>query len=265
MILDKKLNNALCKRSVVKVITGINNFNLNEIIVKAKAAEIAGATYLDIAANVDILYQVKQISSLPICVSSIDIDELFACFKAGASILEIGNFDVFYNKGIAFSSSQVLNLAKQLVNRAPSACICVTIPHTLKLQEQISLAQHLEFLGVDMVQTEGVSSKMQSNSRLINSLSNASASLSSTYVLAKFVNIPIISSSSINPLSAPIAISYGASGVGIGSFLSNFHHSLDISLVIRSIVQSMNDNLDLNANNNNLLLSSILSQSVSKI
>jgi hypothetical protein len=140
----------------------------------------------------------------------------------------------------------------------------VTIPHTLELKEQISLAQKLEALGIDMIQTEGISSKIQSNSRLINSLNNASASLSSTYVLAKFTNIPIISSSSINPLSAPIAISYGASGVGIGSFLSNFHYPLDMSLVIRSIIQSMNDNLDLSTNSNSLVLSSILNQSVSQ-
>jgi hypothetical protein len=258
MLLNDNWKQAFVKHNALKIITGLNNFNLNNIICTVKAAELGGATYIDIACNINIIYQVKRISCLPICVSSIDPDELYACFQAGADILEIGNFDSFYEKGIILSADCIYSLAQEMVHRASSACICVTIPHTLPISQQIQLAKRIESLGVDMIQTEGISSQVLGNSKLINFYNNVSASLSSTYLLAQNITIPIISSSGINSLSAPIAISYGASGIGIGSFVSQFNNPLKMSLIIKSIVQSMDQNTKLDIMSNHLLLSSVL-------
>lgn len=241
MPLHPKLDAAFQKSQVLKVIIGLSNFNLLDTIKKVQAAELGNATYIDIAANVDILQEVRQISSLPICVSSIDIEELVLCYKAGADIIEIGNFDVFYEKGIAFSENQVLEMTKELITKTPGSTICVTIPHTLNFSTQIRLAQQLEHLGVDLIQTEGISTKANSFNYLDQSICNASAALSGTYVFSKYVSIPIISSSGINSLTAPMAISYGASGVGIGSFLNTFSNSKELSSNIQSIVSSLND------------------------
>jgi len=265
MLFHQDLNEALKKRKVVKVIAGLSNFNLNTIFLIAKAAELGRATYLDIAANVNILYQVKQVCSLPICVSSIDIDELYSCFKAGADILEIGNFDIFYQKNIIINEQQLFNLARTLRYRAPSSCICVTIPHILNLSAQIKLAQRLESLGIDIIQTEGISSQTKNNIQPIYALNNASASLSSTSILAQYIKIPIISSSSINALSAPIAISYGASGVGVGSCISQLTNCIQMTWIIQSIVKSIDDNIILDIEKTDLLLSVLMDQCFSEI
>jgi Protein of unknown function (DUF561) len=256
MILNKKLKNALNRHEVLKIIIGIDNFNLNDIIIRAKDAELGGATYIDIAANINILHELKQVSHLPVCVSSINSNELLTCFKAGADILEVGNFDIFYEKGIVLSAKEVLAIAKDIMHKAPLACVCVTIPHYLSLLEQIQLAEKLESFGVDIVQTEGFSSKSKSkeDSFLINSLDKSSNALSSTYVFAKYIKVPIISSSGINSLSAPIAVFYGASGIGIGSFISQFNDSIHRSFIIQYIIKSISKNLIIDISNNNLYL-----------
>nr|QHO64214.1 hypothetical protein [Lympha mucosa] len=254
MIVNKKLKNVLNRHEVLKIIIGINNFNLNDIIARAKEAEIGGATYIDIAANINILYELKQVSSLPICVSSINSHELFICFKAGADILEVGNFDIFYKRGIILSSKEIIAIAKDIMNRAPLACVCVTIPHYLSLLEQIQLAKKLESLGVDIIQTEGFSSKSKEDGCLVNSLNKASNALSSTYVFAKYLKVPIISASGINSLSAPIAVFYGASGIGVGSFVSHLNDSIHRSLIIQYISKSISKNFITDISNNNLNL-----------
>jgi hypothetical protein len=261
MILNKNLESALNRHEVIKIIIGLSNFNLNNIIFQAKAAEVGGATYIDIAANINIINELKQISTLPLCVSSIDPDELFACFKAGVDILEVGNFDIFYQKGILLSANNVLDIAKDIMCQAPLACISVTIPHTLCLWDQIYLAKQLEFLGVDIVQTEGFNSKFKTDFYAVNSLRKSSSALSATYVFLKNIKIPVISASGMNPLSAAIAVSYGASGIGIGSFMLEFNDLIDRSIIIQSIVQSMHQNLTVDTKTKNLKIYSVFDYS----
>lgn len=254
MSLHPAIAQAFKDRRVLKVITGLNNFNVKEIILKVQAAEIGRATYIDIAANTEIIQEVKRITSIPICVSSIHIDELCRSFEAGADILEIGNFDIFYEKNIYFTKKQIEDLTMELISRIPNASICVTIPHYLSLNKQIELAKKLETLGVDIIQTEGISSKVNSNNYLLNSIYNASASLSSTYVFSQHVNIPILSSSGINALTAPIAIAYGASGVGIGSFFNSSNNIFNLASTIYSIMASMNCSKPIDCQLKNYLL-----------
>lgn len=247
MALHYQIKEACNNKKILKVIIGLDNFNLEDTVCKVQSAERAGATYVDIAANVQILKEIKCITSIPVCVSSINIDELIACSAEGADILEVGNFDIFYAKGLRFSKNQVFNLAKDLRTKLPEACICVTIPHKLSLDEQISLAKQLEDIRIDLIQTEGYSSQnYHSDNNLVHTISNASASLSSTYAFSKYISIPIISSSGMNPLTAPIAISYGASGVGIGSFFNSSSSSFLRSKNIGSVVYSIHNSLLLN-------------------
>lgn len=239
MALHPKIDQALQNRQVLKVIIGLSNFNVQDIIAKVQAAETGGATYIDIAANLEIIKEIKKISKIPICVSSIDVDELSQCFIEGADILEIGNFDIFYDKNIFFTAKQIIDLTIELQGKAPDASICVTIPHFLNIREQILLAKQLQDLGITMIQTEGLRSKRYSSSYLLNSIYNASASLSSTYIFAKYTNIPIISSSGLNILTSPIALAYGASGVGIGSFFDSANTVLDMTIRVKNVVDSM--------------------------
>nr|YP_009313046.1 Hypothetical protein ycf23 [Dermonema virens]SCW21300.1 Hypothetical protein ycf23 [Dermonema virens] len=241
-MLNKSLAIACQEKRFLKAILGIDNFQIGEFVGNLKAFEVGGATCLDIGANTDLLQEVKKIVSIPICVSSISVSELEKCYYAGADVLELGNFDIFYSKNIHFTSQQIIATTKKLRERLPSACVCITIPHILSLNEQLLLAQELERLGVDMLQTEGSFSKLAKKSNLLNTFYNASATLSSTMVLSERIGIPIIASSGINPLTAPLAILSGASGVGIGSYFRDFSVPLDVSKEVSEVKYAMQAN-----------------------
>nr|QCI07614.1 hypothetical protein [Nitophyllum punctatum] len=226
-ILNKKLSSAFKLRSVIKVITGLSNVNLQHIIQITKASEIAGADYIDTIANPKVVRILKSLTKLPICVSSIDPLELYNCILAGADLVEIGNFDIFYKKNILFSSSQILELAIQTRALIKHKDISVTIPSTLNLRSQVYLAKQLEIIGVNIIQTEGFTNYSSRNiipiinnylsESILTSIYFSSISLFSTYVISKSVDIPVVSSSGINTLSSIMAFFYGAAGIGLGS------------------------------------------------
>lgn len=222
-----RLKRDLDNNQVIKIIAGLSNFNVINVIKTVKAAEIAGSTYVDVASNPKLVKILKSFTNLPVCVSSIDSQELYNCLLAGADILEIGNFDAFYPKHIYFSISQIINLTKEIQSFSKNNPLCVTIPYILSLSDQLNLVQQLQKLDVTMVQTEGFTNKMQlipkTSSPIVKSTNFSLSTLSASYKLSKYTNIPIIASSCINSLSAPIAISHGASGIGICSALQDLN------------------------------------------
>ncbi len=239
MALHYSIDKACSEKQVIKTIIGIDNFNFVNSIEKIKAAEIAGSTYIDIAANVDILLEAKSFVSLPICVSSICVQELVNCHKAGADMLEIGNFDIFYGRHIHLTGEDIFSIVKELIYQLPQASICVTIPHCLSIHQQIILAKRLKNLGIDMIQTEGWSSKKMDLLDLSDMITIASSTLGNALALSNAVDIPVIASSGISSLTAPIAISCGAIGVGIGSFFNYFDSTLELSKEISETLNIM--------------------------
>nr|YP_009314685.1 Hypothetical protein ycf23 [Neoizziella asiatica]SCW23140.1 Hypothetical protein ycf23 [Neoizziella asiatica] len=239
MTLHYSIQEACAKKQVIKTIIGIDNFSFVNSIDKIKAAEIAGSTYIDIAANVDMLLEAKLFVSLPICVSSICVQELLACSKAGADMLEIGNFDSFYNKKITLTSQDILAMVQELKYRDPEVSICVTIPHVLSIEQQIGLAKQLDKLGIDMIQTEGWSSKQADLVDISDVIRVASATVGNVLALADAVDIPVVASSGISSLTAPMAISCGAAGVGVGSFFNYFGSGLELSKEINEMKNTM--------------------------
>lgn len=239
-----KLKQDLKKKKVIKIISGLSNFNLVDIIKTIKAAEISGATYVDIASNPKLVKVLRSITDLPICVSSIEPRDLYNCLLSGADILEIGNYDAFYDRGIIFSAFQIIYLVNEIKSFLADKLLCVTIPHTLLLQDKIFLAQTLYEAGVTMIQTEGSITKGEfsvgSESLLLNSSNRSTSALSTAYAISKYTDIPVIASSGINSVSAPIAISSGASGIGICSSLSNYNSIAQKVDYINQIVSSMN-------------------------
>lgn len=242
-LFNTKLREKILSKQVIKVIAGLSNFDLNHIIRLIKAAELGGASYIDIAASPEIITIIKSITNFPICVSSIDPIALYNCKIAGADILEIGNFDIFYKKGIYFSKSQIKNIVKETQQLVEENDLCITIPHILPLNDQIDLSISLQDLGIHMLQTEGISTKNYfnqiTNSSIISSIYKVSASLSSTYAIANSISIPILSSSGIDALSAPLAIYYGASGIGVGSALNSFTTVSEISIYLNEIASCL--------------------------
>lgn len=224
----------------MKIITGINNFNIDQVLEIVKVADIAGATYVDVSANRTIVKEVRKNTNLPICISSISLQDLYNAALEGVDAIEIGNYDYLYENNISFSKKQILSLAQEAVKLFPGIDICVTIPHTLFLNEQIYLSCQLEYLGIKILQTEGLNSTSYlSGSGLIQFMNKAYPALSATYAISQSVKIPVIASSGMNIVSASLAILYGASGVGIGRSVKDCSTSCKKLIYIQEVMNSM--------------------------
>nr|YP_009399666.1 hypothetical protein [Digenea simplex]ARW69485.1 hypothetical protein [Digenea simplex] len=244
-LFNTKLNKLFDSNCVIKVIAGINNSNISQIVKIAKAAEMSKGTYIDIIANPGVVKVIKSISSIPICVSSINPIDLYNCVLAGADLVEIGNFDTFYSKGIYLSRTKILQLAQEVKFLVPYVDVCVTIPYHLSLNDQVNLAQDLESLGISILQTEGLSTKNKLDMLslykdiICDSISKSSFSFLSTYIISQKVTIPVIASSSIKSLSSSVAIFYGASGIGIGSSINKKNDLFDMCTYIDEVHHSL--------------------------
>ena len=106
MTMDAKLAESFAKRNALKIISGLNNFDGEKVTSVCRAAEVGGATFVDIAAAPDLIKSVRQLISLPICASAVEPEALVESVAAGADLVEIGNFDSW----ISFRLSLVGNL-----------------------------------------------------------------------------------------------------------------------------------------------------------
>ena len=114
-----------------------------------------GATLVDIACDPELVKLSKSIGNVPVCVSSVEPEEFLAAVAAGADMVEIGNYDSFYLEGRIFSAEEVLGLTVRTREILGAGVpLSVTVPHTLPLDEQVSLAMELEAAGAHVIQTE---------------------------------------------------------------------------------------------------------------
>nr|YP_009391599.1 hypothetical protein [Laurenciella marilzae]ARW59743.1 hypothetical protein [Laurenciella marilzae] len=245
-LFNTKLHDSFQSREVIKVITGIDNVDISQIVTIAKSAELSGATYLDVVANPKVVKLLKSTSALPVCVSSVSTLDLYNCFVAGADLIEIGNFDACYTRGIYFSPDQILSLVKEVKSLVDTIDLCVTIPYHLSLNDQIRLAQSLEFIGVNIIQTEAIFIKNKPfnsqvlGSNIFNLVYPSYSSLLSTYFISTSVQIPVITSSRINTFSGTVALLLGASGIGVGSTIKNQDDLSQMSDYIKLLRDSIN-------------------------
>nr|YP_009391809.1 hypothetical protein [Acrosorium ciliolatum]ARW59953.1 hypothetical protein [Acrosorium ciliolatum] len=248
-LFHSELSSLFKSKKIVKVISGLNNNNIQQIIKIVKCAELSGASYIDIIANPKIVSIIKSITSLPICVSSIDPLQLYNCVLAGADLVEIGNFDIFYQKSMNFSSIKVLKLAIYTRRLLQNKDICVTIPHNLSLFDQIKLAKNLEKLDINILQTEGFLSKNNiidevnalsySSDPIFCSTIKASKALASTYLISRYINLPVIAASGIDYVSSSVAAVFGASGVGISSVIKHKKTVYDMTYYLNQVLYSI--------------------------
>ncbi|MDD1417349.1 DUF561 domain-containing protein, partial [Dolichospermum sp. ST_con] len=127
---------------VLKVISGLNNFNAANVAAIVKAADLGGATFVDIAADVNLVKLAKSLTNLPVCVSAVEPDKFVTAVAAGADLIEIGNFDSFYAQGRRFEAAEVLELTRQTRALLPEITLSVTVPHILTLDQHVQLAEH---------------------------------------------------------------------------------------------------------------------------
>ncbi len=228
---------ALSEKRAVKIISGIDNFDAESVKKVVLAASNSGASAVDICANPDIIAMARDLTDIALFVSSVDPEELAHAVALGADAVELGNFDALYKKGIAFSASQVLNLAKRTKELIGDTFFCVTIPGELEIAEQVELARELETLGVDLIQTEGHFSKETPSNGVRGLIERAELTISNTIELSRNVELPIMTATGINPTTASLAFAAGASAIGCGSCVNKLDSEISMLAVSRSLVE----------------------------
>ncbi|KAJ4831465.1 hypothetical protein Tsubulata_047901 [Turnera subulata] len=227
------------ERRALKIISGLQNFNEDNVASVITAADKGGATHVDIACDPDLVKLAIGLTSLPVCVSSVDPSAFVAAVEAGAHMVEIGNYDSFYDQGIVFSPEQILNLTKETKRILPSVTLSVTVPHTLNLPDQVKLAELLEQEGVDIIQTEGGKCSSPSQSGVLGLIEKATPTLAAAYSISRAVKIPVMCASGISAVTAPMAITAGAAGVGVGTAINKLNDVVAMIAEVRSIADSL--------------------------
>lgn len=233
------LQSAVAQRRAIKIISGLNNFDIAHVTAVVKAAEQGGATFVDIAADADLIRTVRQSIQLPICVSAVEPEKFVEAVAAGADLIEIGNFDSFYAQGLQFSAKDVLELTQQTRALLPTITLSVTVPHILELDQQVQLAQDLVKAGATLIQTEGGTSSDPSHSGTLGLMEKAAPTLAAAYEISRSVDIPVLCASGLSNVTAPLAIAAGASGIGVGSAVNRLNDPLAMVAAVRSLVESL--------------------------
>ena len=247
--LPQKVQKELYKKSLLKIISGLNNFDIESVQMIAKAAAIGGADVLDIACKPSLVEKVLDTTSLPVCVSAVEPILFIDSVKAGATFIEIGNFDSFYEKGINFSANQVLALTKETKDLLPNVPLSVTVPHTLSLDKQVDLAIQLIKEGADIIQTEGGKSSKPYSSGIQGLFEKSVPTLAATFAIKKefmknAICNPIMSASGLSQITCPLAICAGASAVGVGSVINRLDNLVGMIAGIRGLKESLENSLN---------------------
>ena len=241
----QKVLTALKNKNFVKVISGIRNYDKQKTISTALAAESGGASALDICDDPEIIKTVRSSVELPLFVSSIDPLRLIAAVSLGADVLEIGNYESFYKEGKMFTPREILEIF-QFVRKSVTkdALICCTVPATIEVENQIKLAKELINSGLDILQTESFSGDIPDTERKDQSyldILKAASTLTNTIELRKVLPATnIITASGITPITAPLAISMGANGIGVGTYINSLSTQFEMTKRVKEVVGSVN-------------------------
>jgi predicted TIM-barrel enzyme len=239
MTMHSTLQRAFAIRRALKVISGLNNFDAENVAAVVKAAELGGATFVDIAADVELVRLAKNITHLPVCVSAVEPEKFVQAVAAGADLIEIGNFDSFYAQGRKFEAEEVLALTKKTRAMLPGITLSVTVPHILTLDRQVQLAEELVQAGADIIQTEGGISCKPLHGGTVGLIEKAAPTLAAAYEISRVVSVPVLCASGISSVTVPLATAAGAAGVGVGSAVNQLNSEVAMIAAVRSLVEAL--------------------------
>ena len=239
MAMHPELQRTFDQGRVLKIISGLNNFEPERVAATVRAAAQGGATFVDIAAQPDLVQLARQLTNLPICVSAVDPNQFVRAVDAGANLIEIGNFDSFYAQGRRFEAEEVLRLTHKTRSLLPHIALSVTVPHILELDQQVQLAEELVKAGADIIQTEGGTSSAPTHPGTLGLIEKAAPTLAAAYCISRAVSVPVLCASGVSSVTAPMAIAAGASGVGVGSAINQLNSEVAMIAAVRSLVEAL--------------------------
>jgi 2,4-dienoyl-CoA reductase-like NADH-dependent reductase (Old Yellow Enzyme family) len=239
MTMHPSLQRAFAQRNALKVISGLTNFDANRVAAIVRSADRGGATFVDIAADPNLVRLSKQLTNLPVCVSAVEPDQLALAVAAGADLVEIGNFDAFYTQGRRFEAAEVLALTQQTRALLPEITLSVTVPHILELDQQVQLAEELVKVGADIIQTEGGTSSQPVHAGTLGLIEKAAPTLAAAHAISRAVAVPVLCASGLSDVTAAMAIAAGASGIGVGSAINRLNNEVAMIAAVRSLVEAL--------------------------
>ena len=231
----------LREKRAIKIISGIDNYNLENVKKVVSAAQMGLASAVDVASDKKVFETAAKNTTLPIFVSSIHPFKLAQAVEWGADAIEIGNFDALYKNGETFSADEVYEITLETMSliEGKDIFICVTIPGNIDIKDQIELAKKLELLGVNLIQTEGMKPQGVKTVGAKALLETAQATIGNTLELSRHVSVPIMSASGITAQTTPLAFAAGASAVGVGSAVNKLDSQIGMVATVRNIVASV--------------------------
>lgn len=234
----------LREKRAVKIIAGIDNFDIENVKKVVSAANQSGASAIDISASEKVFKTARQLTELPIFVSSIIPEDLAQAVKMGADAIELGNFDALYKKGLRMGMEEVFELARKTMSLISDAktFFCVTVPGHISVSEQIDLARKFEELGVDLIQTEGAAIANVQSDGARGLMETAEVSIANTIEISRNIDIPVMTASGITPTTAPLAFAAGASAIGVGSCVNKLDSLIAMTAMVRSFVEIASKN-----------------------
>ncbi|MGD1906518.1 MAG: DUF561 domain-containing protein [Leptolyngbyaceae cyanobacterium] len=239
MAIPTPLQTAFNQGQALKIISGLTNHDQERVAAVVRAADQGGATFLDIAADADLVKMARQLTQLPICVSAVDPEAFLAPVAAGADLIEIGNFDAFYAEGRRFEAAEVLDLTRRTRALLPHITLSVTVPHILTLDQQVQLAEDLVVAGADIIQTEGGTSSTPSHPGTLGLIEKAAPTLAAAREISRAVSVPVLCASGLSDVTAPMAIAAGAAGIGVGSAVNKLNSEVAMVAVVRQLVAAL--------------------------
>lgn len=239
MMMSAQLQSAFAQGTALKVISGLTNLDAAKVAAVVKAADRGGATFVDIAADPNLVRMCRELTRLPICVSAVEPEKFVYAVQAGADLIEIGNFDAFYAQGRRFEAPEVMQLTQQTRSLLPHVTLSVTVPHILPLDQQVQLAEQLVKMGADIIQTEGGTSSSPNHAGTLGIIEKAAPTLAAAYEISRVVSVPVLCASGISNVTAPMAIASGASGVGVGSAINRLNDEVAMVAAVRSLVEAL--------------------------
>lgn len=239
MTMHPLLQSALEQRRALKIISGLNNFEPQRVAATVTAADLGGATFVDIAADPALIQLARQLTALPLCVSAVEPERLAAAVKAGADLVEIGNFDSFYAQGRSFGAAQVLAMTHQTRSLLPQITLSVTVPHILPLDQQVQLAEALVEAGADLIQTEGGTSSQPTHPGTLGLIEKAAPTLAAAYEISRAVRVPVLCASGLSSAECPPGDRGGSSGIGVGSAVNQLNSQVAMVAAVRSLREAL--------------------------
>jgi len=126
----------------------------------------------------------------------------------------------------------------------PNFPISVSVPHTMPIDKQVDLAIKLVEEGVDIIQTEGGTSTKHYSPGIQGFFEKSVPTLAATYAIhqefkKQSIKIPIMSASGLSQVTCPLAISCGASAVGVGTAVNKLDDLISMIAVVRGLKESL--------------------------